>query len=491
MLHIFTQAFSMLLQPGSLLAMLVGMVVGLIVGVVPGIGGPFALALLMPLTYTMDPVFGIVMLVTLVSVVGNGGSVSAILIGVPGTPTNAATVMDGYQMTRNGEAGRALAACLTTSAVGGVFGALVLILIMPVMRAVILSFGHPELFMIAVLGISFVAVLGEGSLLKSLTTAAVGFVVALIGYDPVSGVPRYDLGIIYLYDGIKILPITLGLFAMPEMMGLYADLQSGEAKTFTQKEVWQGVKDVFEHWFLVVRCSILGTLVGMVPGLGAEAATFLAYAHAKQSSKHPERFGHGSVEGVIGPETANNAKEGGALVPTLGFGIPGSVVMAILISAFTILGLQPGPTMMKNQPELIMIIALLTGLTNVVGSGVCLLAAKWLVKLASVRAKILVPWILMLITVGAYVPNSSYVDVIITISFGLIGIAMKAFKYPRVVLLMVVVLAKPMEMNFWMGLQYFGMAMFMRPIVLVFFGLIIITFGVQYHFASREELKTT
>jgi len=200
MLDIFYQAFSMLLQPGSLLAMLLGLVIGLVVGVVPGIGGPFALALLMPLTYTMNPVFGIVMLVTLVSVVGNGGSVSAILIGVPGTPTNAATIMDGYQMTRHGEAGRRPGRLLTTSAVGGVFGALVLILIMPVMRTVILSFGHPELFMIAVLGISFVAVLGEGSLLKSLTTAAVGFVVALIGYDPVSGVPRYDLGLIYLYD---------------------------------------------------------------------------------------------------------------------------------------------------------------------------------------------------------------------------------------------------------------------------------------------------
>jgi putative tricarboxylic transport membrane protein len=240
-----------------------------------------------------------------------------------------------------------------------------------------------------------------------------------------------------------------------------------------------------------VRCSILGTIIGMVPGLGGDAATFLAYAHAKQSSKHPERFGHGSVEGVIGPETANNAKEGGALVPTLGFGIPGSVVMAILISAFTILGLQPGPAMMKNQPELIMIMALLTGLTNVVGSGVCLLAARWLVKLASIRPKILVPWILMLIMVGAYVPNTSYVDVFITICFGLIGIAMKAYKYPRVVLLLVVVLAKPLEMNFWMGLQYFGMAMFLRPIVLVFIGLIIITFATQYYLSRREEWKLT
>lgn len=490
MLHIFYQAFSILLQPGSLVAMLIGMVLGLVVGVVPGIGGPFALALLMPLTYTMDPVFGIVMLVTLVSVVGNGGSVSAILVGVPGTPTNAATIMDGYQMTRNGEAGRALAACLTTSAIGGVFGAIVLILIMPVMRAVILSFGHPELFMIAVLGISFVAVLGEGSMIKAFTTAAFGFVVALIGYDPVSGVPRYDMGIIYLYDGIKILPITLGLFALPELMGLYADLQSGEAKTFTQREIWQGVKDVFQHWFLVVRCSVLGTIIGMIPGLGADTAIFLAYAHAKQTSKHPERFGHGEVEGVIAPETANNAKEGGALVPTLGFGIPGSVVMAILISAFIILGLQPGPAMMKNQPELIMVMALLTGLTNVVGSGVCLVAAKGLVKLASIRAKILVPWILMLIMVGAYVPNSSYADVVITIFFGLLGIAMKAYKYPRVVLLLVVVLAKTLELNFWMGWQYFGMAMFLRPIVLVFIGLIVITIGSQYYFSKRKESKT-
>ncbi len=489
MLNIFYQAFSMILQPGSLLAMLIGMVVGLVVGVTPGIGGPFALALLMPLAYDMNPVFGIVMLVTLVSVVGNGGSVSAILIGVPGTPTNAATIMDGYQMTRKGEAGRALAACLTTSAVGGIFGAIVLIAIMPVMRSVILAFGHPELFMLAVLGISFVAVLGEGSIRKSFTTAVSGFVIALIGYDPVSGVPRYDLGIIYLYDGIKILPITLGLFAIPELMGLYSDLGGGEAKTFTRKEILQGVKDVFQHWFLVLRCSVLGTIIGMIPGLGADTAIFLAYAHAKQTSKHPERFGHGEVEGVIAPETANNAKEGGALVPTLGFGIPGSVVMAILIGAFIILGLQPGPAMMKNQPELIMVMALLTGLTNVVGSGVCLVAAKWLVRVASIRAGILVPWILMLIMVGAYVPNRSYVDVFITLGFGLLGIAMKAYHYPRVVLLLVVVLAKTLELNFWMGLQYFGMSMFLRPIVLIFIALIVITIGSNYYFSKRKGVK--
>ncbi len=490
MLDIFFQAFSMIIQPGSLLAMLLGMALGLIVGVVPGIGGPFALALLMPLSYDMNPIFGIVMLVSLVSVVGNGGSVSAILIGVPGTPTNAATILDGYQMTRNGQAGRALAACLTASAVGGVFGALVLIVIMPVMRPIILSFGHPEQFMLSVLGISFVAVLGEGSVRKAFIAAVFGFVIALVGYDPVSGVPRYDLGLVYLYDGIKILHVTLGLFAIPELIGLYTEPPRGETKTFTGREILQGIKDVYQHWFLVIRCSILGSVIGMIPGLGGDTAVFLAYGHAKQTSQHTERFGHGEVEGIIAPETANNAKEGGALVPTLGFGIPGSVVMAILISAFIILGIQPGPMMMKNQPEMIMVMALLTGITNVVGSGVCLIAARWLVKLANIRAKVLVPWVLMLIMVGAYMPSNSYADVLITIGFGLLGLAMKAYEYPRVVLLLVIVLAKPLEINFWMGLQYFGMAMFVRPIVLVFMLLIVITIGYSLYSSSRKERST-
>lgn len=487
MLGIILQAFSMLLQPGSLLAMLLGGIVGLVVGVVPGIGGPFALALLMPLTYKMDPVFGIVMLVTLVSVVGNGGSVSAILIGVPGTPTNAATLMDGYQMTVRGQAGRALAACLTASALGGVIGAIILIAIMPVMRTVILSFGHPESFMLAVLGISFVSILGEGSLLKAFTAAAFGLVTALVGYDPITGVPRYDLGLVYLYEGIKILPVTMGLFAIPELMGLYAESEGGTIRTFTRAEVMEGVKDVFRHWFLVVRCSFIGAFIGMIPGLGADTATFIAYGHAKQTSKRGQYFGQGEVEGVIAPETANNAKEGGALVPTLGFGIPGSVIMAILLGAFIILGLQPGPLMMKNNPELIMVMALLTGLTNVAGSAICLVAAKWLVKLATIRARVLVPWVLMLIMLGAYVPSKSYTDVFATIFFGALGIGMKAYRYPRVVLLLVVVLARTLELNFWMSLQYFGWGMFLRPVVLLFLAAIVAVVGYSQVSRRRKE----
>jgi len=443
------------------------------------------------LAYNMDPLFGVVMLVTLVSVVGNGGSVSAILIGVPGTPTNVATIIDGYQLTIKGEAGRALSACLVASAIGGIFGAVVLITIMPVMRSLILSFGHPEQFMLALLGISFIAILGEGSMIKAAVAAALGFVVALTGYDPISGVPRYDLGLVYLYDGIKILPLTLGLFALPELMELYRERENAPPRTFSLSEVLQGIRDVFAHLFLVLRCSVLGTIIGMIPGLGGDTAVFLAYAHAKQTSQYPERFGHGEIAGVIAPETANNAKEGGALIPTLGFGIPGSVVMAILISAFIVLGLQPGPIMMQKQPELIMVIALLTGITNVVGSFICLIAAKGLVKLANLRAKVLVPWIILLIVIGSYVPNKSFADVIVTTFFGFLGLFMKTFSYPRVVLLLVVVLGKTLELNFWMGLQYFGPAMFLRPVVILFMTLIMGTFWFELYRTKRRRASST
>lgn len=490
MSDLLLQAFSMILQPGSLLAMLLGLVIGLVLGVIPGIGGPFALALLMPLTFGMNPVFGVVLLVTLISVVGNGGSVSAILMGIPGTPTNAATIFDGYQMCKEGKAGRALGASLTASGIGGIFGALVLVLIMPVMRPVILAFGHPELFMLALFGISFVAILNEGSMLKAFLAGIMGVILALVGYDPVTGVSRFDAGLLYLSDGIKLIPVTLGLFAIPEILELFA--KRGEEKKIANLggDIFEGIKDVFRHWFLVVRCSVLGVLIGMIPGLGGDTATFLAYGHAKQSSRYPERFGHGEVAGVIAPETANNAKEGGALVPTLGFGIPGSTVMAIMVSAFIILGYQPGPAMLKNQPEIIMVMALLTALTNVVGSAVCLLAAKGLIKLASLRAELLVPWILMFVMVGAYVPEKSYGDVLVTICFGILGFYMQAYGYPRVVLLLALVLTQNMELNYWMALQYFGMAMFFRPIVLILLTLIILTLSYSIISERRGRSKT-
>jgi len=492
MLDLIFQAFSIIIQPGSLLAMLLGLVIGLVVGVTPGIGGPFAVAILMPLAYGMDPVFGIVFLITLASVVGNGGSITAILIGVPGTPTNAATLFDGYQMAKNGEAGRAIGAALTASAVGGIFGALVLIAIMPVMRSVILTFGHPELFMIAVLGISFVAVLGKGSMRKAFLSAVLGFVVSLVGYDPISGVPRYDMGLIHLYDGIKILPITLGLFALPEIVGLYVGAGSTDKReTVLGGGILEGVKDVFRYWFLVMRCSVIGSLIGTIPGLGGDTATFLAYGHAKQTSRRGDRFGQGEVAGVIAPESANNAKEGGALVPTLGFGIPGSVMMAILVSAFIVLGLQPGPLMMKEQPELILVMALLTGITNVFGSLVCLLAAKWLIKIASIRVGLMVPWILALIMMGSYIPRNSYTDVIITILVGILGMAMKFYGYSRVALLLAVVLSRTLELNFWMGLQYFGWSMFLRPAVLILIGIIILTIGSNYLMNVKKEVEST
>ena len=473
------EAFVMLFQPGSLLAALFGLVVGLVVGIIPGIGGPFALALLMPLTFTMDPTFGVVLLITITSVVVTGGMVPAVLIGIPGTPTNAANILDGYPMTKKGQGGRALGASLTAAGIAGLIGAIVLMVVLPFMRPLILTFGHPELFAISAFGLCFVAILSEGMLSRALLTTVMGIVFACVGMNPLTGVPRFHLGLLYLWDGVPMIPVILGLFALPEIMDMYLGKEKAQSKLNMDitKDIMQGVMDVFKHWFLFIRCSIIGAIIGMIPGLGGETSSFLAYGHAKQSTKKPEEFGNGSIEGVIAPSAAVTGKEGGALVPTLGFGIPGSTIMAILLGALTILGYQPGPAMLASDAGTIQLIAVLTGLMNLVGSFVCLLFAKQMVKLASIKSEYLLPWVCMFIMVGAYVPNRSFGDVFITFASGVLGYFMKEYKYPRIGLLLAMVLTFKMELNYFMAMDRFGIRMLTRPVVMVIIALIIISLG--------------
>lgn len=497
-MNVFAHAASVLIQPVSLLFMGLGLILGTVVGIVPGIGGIFALAILMPVVFNMALMPGVIFLVSILSVVSNAGAVTAILIGVPGTPTNAATILDGFPMTKNGQAGRALGAGLTASAMGGVMGALVLLAILPVMRPLILAFGAPEMFMMAVLGISFVAVLSRGSLAQGVIAAVLGILLATVGYDPITGITRYTFGSLYLYNGIGLIPATLGLFALPELVGMYAGSDNkaaaglvAEPSTSKASGVLLGVRDAFRHWFLVVRSGMIGAFIGIIPGLGGDTATFLAYGHSQQTSKRSQDFGKGVVEGVIAPQAADNAKEGGSLVPTLGFGIPGSASMAILYAAFVVLGLQPGLTMIKNQSNLIMVIIILIAVTNVIGSVLILLAAKWLVKIANISAKRLVPWVVMFMLTGAYLTNYSYVDVFVTVAVGALGLVLKRYGYPRVCLLLAFILAKPLQVNFWQSYELYGLGMFNRPIVLVLAFFIVVMLVTNVLFGQRTRSETT
>jgi len=333
----FVDGLAQVLVLKTLGLMLLGIALGFAVGILPGLGGPTTLALMLPFIFTMQAVEAFAFLLGMAAVTATTGDITSILFGVPGEPTTASTIVDGHPMAKKGEAGRALGAALTSSLFGAVLGAFALALAIPIVRPLVLSFGSPEYFMLAVLGLTFVASLSGESLLKGLIAAGVGMMLATVGLDPMTGTERYTFGQLFLWDGIGLVPITIGFFAIPEIVELAVQRSAISRETIGRLGgVMQGVKDTFKHWKLVLRCSAIGAYVGVIPGMGGSVSQWLAYAHAVQSSPRRERFGKGAVEGVLGPGAANNSTLGGSLIPTIAFGVPGGVATAILLGAFII-----------------------------------------------------------------------------------------------------------------------------------------------------------
>jgi TctA family transporter len=299
-------------------------------------------------------------------------------------------------MAQQGQAGRALGASLGASGLGGVVGAIVLALLIPVLEPVVLAFGPAEFFLLAILGITFIALLSGDSLIKGIMVGLFGLMLAFVGMDPQLGITRYTFGNLFLWDGIDVITAILALFAIPEMIALGVkggaiSAVSRKAAKYSVHEVFDGVLDVFRHWWLALRTAVIGAIIGVIPGLGGDAASWICYGHAVQSSKTPERFGKGAVEGVIAPETANNSKEGGSLLPTLFFGVPGSSGMAILLGAFIILGIQPGPMLIQTNLDLVWTLIWALVIANVLAVVMFLGIARWLGLLAFVRGGLLIP----------------------------------------------------------------------------------------------------
>jgi TctA family transporter len=467
MIEALTQGLLNILVWPVPLYMLGGILIGLFFGAVPGLGGNFTLAVLIPFIYGMDPIMGMAFLLGAHAPVATGGSITAILLNTPGTGMNAATTFDGFPMTQQGRAGEALGTALTSSAVGGVFGAFILALSLPVMRQLVLAFGPPEFFMMAMLGIAFIAVVGGGSLFKSLIAGLFGLLISLIGYDPITGIVRFNFGTMYLYDGIDLVPVVIGLFAIAEMihLGVKGGNIQGDVKE-AEGGVLRGIKGVFKNWWLTLRSSVIGTVIGMIPGLGGDVACFLAYGHAVQSSKNPEKFGTGFVDGVIAPESANNAKEGGALIPTVGFGIPGSSGMAILLGAFLIMGIVPGPEMLTEKLDLTFTMVWIIAIANVVGAAIALGLSKYVAKIAQVRGSVLIPVVCVVGLMGAYAVESNFGDVVMAMLFGVIGYQMRKYGFSRAVLIIGLVLGEIAERNLQLSLMLYKGSFIFRPITM-------------------------
>ncbi|HVJ13081.1 MAG TPA: tripartite tricarboxylate transporter permease, partial [Burkholderiales bacterium] len=434
------QGLALVLQWNAFSLMLVGMALGFVVGLLPGIGGAATLALMLPFVFKMSPVEAFAFLLGMHSVAATTGDITSILFGVPGEGLSAATVVDGHPMAKNGEAARALGAALMSSLVGAVIGAAALAVSIPIVRPLVLTFGSPELFMITVMGIACITSLsGQGARaqLKGFAMGFLGLLLATIGQERQSGTLRFDFGLIYLWEGLDLIPVLVGIFAIPEIIDLAVRRTAiaGDAPPAKLGAgVWQGVRDTFTHFWLVVRCSIVGVLVGILPGAGGGVAQWMAYAHAVQSAKDAKdrsRFGTGDVRGVLGPGAANNSKEGGDLIPTIAFGVPGSGAMAILLGAFLIMGLHPGPDMLTKHLAVTYSMVWTLVIANLITVVVCLATLPWLSMVTRIRGGLILPFLLLLVFVGSYTANRQIADLVVTLGFGAVGHLMVRYGWPR------------------------------------------------------------
>ena len=474
--------------------MLFGIAIGFAVGILPGLGGPTAMALMLPFVVKMTPVEAFAFLLGMACVVNTTGDITSVLFGIPGEPTTAATIVDGHPMAKKGQAGRALGAVLMAALIGSIFGAFMLAIAVPIVRPLVLSFGSPEFFMLALLGITFVASLSGTDIIKGLIAGGLGLFVATVGLDPVSGIQRFTFGQTFLWDGIGLVPITIGFFAIPEIIDLAVTGSSiSGGRTGALGGVKEGIRDVLRHIWLVLRCAAIGTFCAIIPGMGGATTQWLSYAHAVQSSPDKERFGKGAIEGVLGPGASNNSTLGGSLITTVSFGIPASVFMAILMGAFIMHGVVPGPDMFRPESQgghlgLTYSFVWIVVISNVITVGIIFLLLKQIVKVTYIRGSLLIPFILMLIYLGAFAEKNAFPDLILVLIFGGLGWVLNKLKWPRPPLILGLVLGGLAESRLFLSMGNYGLRWIWRPMVLVLIAVTLL--GVFYSvFKGRKEKK--
>ncbi|WP_433706412.1 tripartite tricarboxylate transporter permease [Paraburkholderia sacchari] len=470
MLDAALQAFVIVMDPLRLLTMLGGVLLGLALGVVPGLGGIVGLALLIPFTYHIDGYTAFALLLGMASVTTVSDVIPAVLFGVPGTVGAAATVLDGHQLARKGQAARAFGAGYMASLSGGIFGALLLALLLPFLRTVVMYVGSAELLAFCIFGLSMIAVLSGKAPLKGLAVASFGLMLSLVGSDPQTGTLRWTFGSFYLWDHLPLVPVALGIFAIPELADMAIERASIARDTDTvavSGSQWVGVRDAMCNWWLVLRCSGLGAVLGAVPGVGSAVIDWMAYAHALRTEKNAETFGQGDIRGVIAAESSNNAKEGGHLIPTIAFGMPAGASMALLLSAFMMHGFTPGPEMLTKHLSVTYAIIWTLAIAHMMGALICLSGSKLFAKLATVRVGVLLPVILAILFLGAFNASMSWGDLCSLVLSGVFGWIMKRLGWPRPPLILGLVLGAMCERYYFISTEVYGTKFFTRPIVLI------------------------
>jgi TctA family transporter len=493
MFQSLASGFSLLLEPLHLLALTGGVLLGLLFGAIPGLGGIVGLALLLPFSFQLDPTLAIALMVGLFAVTATGDIIPAVLLGVPGTAGSQATILDGYPMAKKGEAARALGAAFVASMLGGIIGGAILILTIPFLRPLILAFGSPEFFMLGLVGITMVAALSAGSVLRGFLAAGLGLAFAMVGAGPQTAHLRWTFDTVYLSDGIPLVPLVLGLFAIPEMIELYVKgTPIAERMSRVREGTWTRIvasfREVLRSWFLVLRCSVVGAWIGAIPGLGSTVVDWFAYGHALTSVRGArETFGKGDVRGVIAPESASNSKSAGALIPTLAFGIPGSPAMAVFLGGLLFHNIIPGPQMLTRDLDTTMFIIMGLVGANIIGAGLCLVLIQHVGRLATVPAHYLVPGIFVVCLFASFQTSWHVYDLVLLLVFSILGWSMKVGGWSRPALILAFVLGPILEQYYFLSVGRYGAEWLTRPAVLALAAVIALTF--VYSLLSQRSGK--
>jgi putative tricarboxylic transport membrane protein len=491
MLDAMAVALGEIFTGSHLFHLLAGILVGIVIGILPGLGGTAGMALLLPFVYGMDSGAALAMMIGLLAILATADTFTSVLMGIPGSAGSQATVMDGFPLAQRGEARRALAAAFTASLIGGVLGAVALTGFVQIARPLVLAFGAPELLMLTVFGLSMVGVLSGTNWARGLAACGLGLLIGNIGPAPATGHMRLTFGSAYLSDGLPLVVLALGIFAVPEIIDLLTRRGAIAQHSGFGGNWLTGVRDTLRNWWLVLRSSVIGCIVGAIPGLGGAVVDWIAYGHAVQTAKDKSQFGKGDIRGVIAPESANNAKEGGALVPTLIFGIPGSGATAILLGGFVLIGIQPGPRMITDQLDIVYLIIWSLAFANVIGAAICFALAGTVARLADLRYAIVAPFMISIILFGAFQATRNWGDLIGVLAIGLAALAFKRMGWPRPPLLIGFVLASGSEIYLYQTIQLYGFDWLGRPIVLALIAMTLISVFLGVRTQVNTEASTT
>ncbi len=497
MLEASVDAFFHLFSPGPLLAMLLVLPVALFSGLMPGGGLPVSVVVL-SLAVHLDPWIAITIVVFHMAASDITEPIPAILFGVPGARSAQATVLDGYPMAQQGLAGVALGASYTTTIVGGVIGAVALLLALPVSRQLLEWFGSAEFFLLTLMGVLAVAVVSAGAFVKGILTAAFGIAIAMVGYADLGGNVRAAMGFdFYLWDGFGLVPVVVGLFALPEAIALVVgDTTIARARLDTllreaKADVWRGMWQAWNHKWLMARSSLIGVFVGIMPGVGGSAAHWIAYAQARQTEPGAtETFGKGDVRGVIASDAANNSVDGGVLIPTVVFGIPGSGGMAIVLAILILTGITPGPLMLTRHLDLTVSMVYTIAFANLVVVPIMLAFAPTLCRIAVIPPNILAPIVVGIVSLAALAASGSLGDLGAVLAFGLLGVFMKRYGWPRPPILIAVALADILERFLWISVSNYGWGMLLRPqfLVILAFMVAVTLFSLRAQRGARQAM---